>query len=54
MGYPLPGMDQITGSIFGRVTMEGAPVFGAFVVAVDAVLEEAAQLGLFRLGQFRE
>ncbi len=35
VGYPLPGMDQITGSIFGRVTMEGAPVFGAFVVAVD-------------------
>ena len=35
VGYPLPGMDQITGSISGRVTMEGAPVFGAFVVAVD-------------------
>lgn len=35
VGYPLPGMDQITGSISGRVTMMGAPVFGAFVVAVD-------------------
>ena len=35
VGYPLPGLDQITGSIFGRVTMDGDPVFGAFVVAVD-------------------
>ena len=35
VGYPLPGMDQITGSVSGHVTMEGAPVFGAFVVAVD-------------------
>ena len=35
VGYPLPGMDQITGTLAGRVTMDGAPVFGAFVVAVD-------------------
>ena len=28
-------MDQITGRVSGHVTMEGAPVFGAFVVAVD-------------------
>ena len=34
-GYPLPGMSEITGTISGRVTRDGSPVFGAFVVAVD-------------------
>ncbi len=33
--YPMPGIDLISGAITGRVRMEGAPVFGAFVVAVD-------------------
>ena len=34
-GYPLPGISSITGSISGKVTRGGSPVFGAFVVAVD-------------------
>ena len=33
--YPLMGLEQITGSITGRVTRDGEPVFGAFVIAVD-------------------
>lgn len=35
VSYPLPGMDRITGSMRGVVTRDGAPIFGAFVVAVD-------------------
>ena len=33
--YPPVGLKAITGSISGRVTRNGDPVFGAFVVAVD-------------------
>lgn len=33
--YPMVGLDRITGTITGRVTRGGLPVFGAFVVAVD-------------------
>ena len=33
--YPLPGISEITGAISGQVTMNGSPVFGAFVIAVD-------------------
>ena len=33
--YPLVGLKEITGNISGRVTRNGDPVFGAFVVAVD-------------------
>ncbi len=33
--HPSPGLDLITGSISGKVTKNGAPVFGAFVLAVD-------------------
>lgn len=33
--YPLAGIELVTGSISGRVTKNGNPVFGAFVVAVD-------------------
>ncbi len=35
IGYPLPGLQQITGTVSGTVTMDDNPVFGAFVVAVD-------------------
>ncbi|MFQ5740511.1 MAG: matrixin family metalloprotease [Acidobacteriota bacterium] len=33
--YRLVGMEQITGAIAGRVSLDDAPVYGAFVVAVD-------------------
>jgi hypothetical protein len=33
--YPMVGLDRITGTITGKVTRGGLPVFGAFVVAVD-------------------
>ncbi|MBI2821704.1 MAG: carboxypeptidase regulatory-like domain-containing protein, partial [Acidobacteria bacterium] len=35
ISYPLVGIREISGTISGRVTLEGTPVFGAFVIAVD-------------------
>ncbi|HEV8131437.1 MAG TPA: matrixin family metalloprotease [Acidobacteriota bacterium] len=35
ISYSLVGLSQITGSISGKVTRAGSPVFGAFVVSTD-------------------
>ena len=35
VSYPMVGLDEITGTITGKVTRSGNPVFGAFVIAVD-------------------
>ncbi len=52
--FPLPGLDLITGSITGRVTKNGAPLYGGFVLAVDesgilAASDITGQNGSYRL-----
>ncbi len=51
--YPMAGIERITGSIRGRVTREGQPVFGAFVVAADEHGALAANSLSARDGSYR-
>lgn len=45
--YPVPGIEKVTGSVSGKVTRNGSPVPGAFVVAVD-------EFGLFTASGFSQ